>query len=145
MELKEIRTTIRDKMIEIGYVEWLDQSLDIDVPDTIIENSFRVSVTGGSTEPINQHVKKLSNDVVVNIWKKGFRSEIESQDAALEAVENILCEMLAVNFRTLPSFRRIDFDSYTIEPLVDEDNSSIAKIEMNFVVEIILAVTDDVE
>jgi hypothetical protein len=79
------------------------------------------------------------------LWKKGFRSEVEAQDTALETVENILCEMLAVDFRTLPSFRKIDFDGYTIEPLSDDDNSSIAKIDMNFVVSIILAVTNDVE
>jgi hypothetical protein len=143
MELKEIRTLIRDKMFSLGYTEWVKSSLDVDVPDTILENSFRVVVVAGVSEPLNMHVLKIKNDVQLTIWKKGFANEVEAQDMGLETVENILCLFLKPDFRTLPSFRRLDFSGYKISPLSD-DNGHVAKIEMNFEVEVMLGVTDDV-
>lgn len=143
MEFAEVRTQLRDKLIGLGYQEWTDASIDVDVPDTIIENSFRVTVTGGTGRPLNMHVLFVEHDVKLSLWKKGFLSEVEAQDKALESVEEILCSVLEPAFRTLTRFKKIDFDGYTITP-ISEDNSHVAKIEMNFKIQTGLGVTNDV-
>lgn len=142
MILSQVRTTIRDEIIELGYEEWTGFSAE-NVPETILDKTFHVSVSGGSGSPLNMHVLKLPNDVALTLWRKGFNNPVEAQDAGLETIQEVLCDLLNPAVRTTPSYRRIDLSSYTLEPIAG-DNDSICKIVINLTVETILEVTQNV-
>jgi len=142
MILSEVRTTIRNELIKLGYQEWKGYLSDA-VPGSILEKSFHVSVTGGTGRPV-QHILKVTNDVELNLWRKGFKNAVEAQDAGLMVVQDVICALLNVETRTLPAYRRIDLDSYTLEPIAN-DNSSICKVTIKLTVEVIIEVTQTVQ
>ena len=142
MILSEVRTTIRDRLITLGYSEWTGFS-DDNVPNTILEDTFHCTVLSGSGAALKMHVLVLPSDVRVTIWKKGFRSPVEAEDAGLASIQEILCDLLSPAVRTLPAYRRIDLSSYSLEAL-SADNDTIIKCVINLVVETILEVTQPV-
>lgn len=143
MILSEVRTTIRDILIDLGYREW-DAGLDeSDIPETILDDSFHVTVSGGNGSGLNMHVLELDNDVVITMWKKGYRAPIEAIDGGLETLQDLLCELLGPVIRTLPSFRKINLNSYRLEPIA-LDNDSVCKIIINLTVTVMVEVTQPV-
>lgn len=143
MILSQVRTTIRDRLLDLGYEEWTGFA-DVNVPSTELERSFHVSVSGGSGSPLNMHVLKLPNDVKVTLWRKGFNNPVEAQDAGLASIQEVLCDLLNPAVRTTPSYRRIDLESYTLDPIA-ADNDTICKVVINLTVETILEVTQTVD
>ena len=139
MILSEVRTTIRDRLLGLGYEEWLNYGSD-NVPETVLERYFHVGVSGGSGTNVAMHTASVVNDVQVTLWRKGFQNAVESQDAGLASVQEVLCDLLAPAQRTLPAYRRIDLSSYALEQIAT-DNDSICKITINLSVEVILEVT----
>lgn len=144
MILKEVRTTIRDRIIGLGFVEWDKSFDDQDIPETLLENSFHVAVTGGSGNGINQAVLDIENDVVLTLWKKGFRNPVEAMDAGLETLQGVLCDLLGPVIRTLPAFRKINMSSYQLEP-ISSDNESVCKIIINLSVVVAVEVTQAID
>ena len=142
MILSQVRTTIRDLIIELGYTEWTG-FLSEEVPETILEQTFHVGVTSGVGNGINMHVLPVENRVVLTLWKKGYRNAVEAQDAGLTTIQEIMCHLLNPITRTRPAYRKIGFDSYDLLP-IDLDNDSICKITMNLTVEVIVEVTQSV-
>lgn len=142
MTLSEVRTVIRDRMFLLGYEEWTNFS-DTNVPATELERAFHVAVTGGAGTNLNMHVLKLPNDVVLTIWRKGFNNPVEAMDAGLASIQEVLCDLLNPAVRTLPAYRRIDLNSYSLEPVAG-DNESICKVIINLTVEVMLEVTQTI-
>lgn len=143
MILSQVRTTIRDRMIGLGYEEWTGFS-DENVPETILDKTFHVSVSGGTGANLAMHVLRLPNDVKVTLWRKGFNNPVEAQDAALGSIQEMLCDLLNPATRSTPSYRRIDLSSYELEPIAG-DNESVCKAIVNLTVETILEVTQTIE
>lgn len=143
MILSQVRTTIRDRMIGLGYEEWTGFS-DENLPETILDRTFHASVSGGSGSNLAMHVLKLPSDVKITLWRKGFNSPVEAQDAALSSIQEILCDLLNPAVRTTPSYRRIDLSSFELEPIAG-DNESVCKAIVNLTVETILEVTQNID
>jgi hypothetical protein len=142
MILSEVRTTIRDKLFNLGYQEW-EGFLDDNIPLTILENTFHVGVNGGSGNALNMQQLKISNDVVITLWRKGYNNSVEAQDAGLASVQELLCDLLSPAFRTASVNSKIDLSSYELST-ISADNESICKVIINLNVELYLEVTQTV-
>lgn len=140
MILSQVRTFIRDRLIELGYEEWTTSINNETLPANILERSFHVSILSGSAGSINQAVLRVNNSVRLTVWRKGFNRPVEAQDACMESLQGILCDLLNPVQRTLPSYRKVDLESYQIEP-ISFDNDAICKLTINFNIETILEVS----
>lgn len=143
MRLNEVRTTIRDRLIVLGYEEWTGFD-NKNVPETIVEKSFHVGVSGGSGSSLKMHVLIIKHNVELTLWVKGYANAVEAQDAGLESLQEVLCDLLSPVVRTLPAYRKIDLSSYTLEPIT-LDNDSICKVVINLLIETMSEVTQTID
>lgn len=144
MNLSEVRTTIRDRLIELEYEEFKATSFETEnVPETIIDKSFHVTVPSGDGEKMKMDDLIVTNNVEIVVWRKGYRLAVEAVDAALLAACEIISSIMEVGFRTTPAYRNIQFDSYAIDAIAN-DNENTVKLTMKFTVQVSMAVTADI-
>ena len=141
MNLSEIRTTLRDRIIEeLEYTE-NEAAFDVlNIPVTLEDESFHINVPSGSKKSFNMHDLVIDNTVTITLWRRGFRQPVEAFDAGLEAIFELITCLSDVVFRTSPPFRNVTFENYQIEPIAN-DNENTVKMTINFTVQVSMAVT----
>lgn len=143
MNLSDVRTTLRDRVISLQYEELASAFDTNNLPETVVDKTFHIGVLGGKAKPISMDDLILDNDVEIVVWRRGFREAASAIDAALMAICEIASSLLAVDFRTKPAYRNIQMEGYKLEPIAD-DNDNTVKATMTFTVQVSMAVTADI-
>lgn len=138
--LTDARNYFRNILDPMGFLEWQTAFSYDNIPSTILDNHYHMEVTGIDSQASSHQVHAFDYNLTLRIFKKGFRDESESIDAAIETSQTILCEILDPNNRLSTTIVDVVLNTINLIPIgVSNDNSVICelaftvKLYINFV------------
>lgn len=131
MSLTEVRPYFRTRLDALGYEEWTDGFDFEQVPETILDRSYHLTVGSMSLINSDHTVINMSYPILVRIYLKGFRDPAEAIDDAIEAGEAIICDITSVTNGMQQGIKDVTFNSFDILPK-NANNDNIALLDFSF-------------
>ena len=123
-------------MVALGYTEWTDGFEYTNIPKTLYESAFHLSlgsVSGGSN---NQDSLPVLVPITVRVPLDGTNDPKSKIDEAVSRGDAILAEFIApLNRLTQDTIKDVRFRSMSVEPWGNaNDNSLLLTVEFEFFV-----------
>jgi len=134
MSLSDVRKYFVDRCKSQGLVEWKQPFQDMDMPNTVTNKSFQVTLgefTG--VKAINNRDQEMNCPATVSIYFKGFQNPTEGVDQAVENAEKLLKECLKAKNRLGTCVKNVILNSVLPEALSDS-NDNIIRVKLGFTV-----------
>jgi hypothetical protein len=131
MSLKDIRSKFRNDLVSLNLREHKDGFAFDNIPNTLLSDSFHVEIESINFLDRSQEAIEVSVDVVLRVFKKGFRDVQKGIDQSLDLIESIIDKVLDLKGFNSNPIVKIDFDSSNINPLGEANDNAIF-IETNF-------------
>lgn len=131
MSVVEVRTYFRNAMDGLGHIEWQDGFNFSNIPDNILDRSYHITSGRISGDIIAHRPMKLSSEVALRLFVKGYSGPQAAIDQALAYGEDILCEVLATENRAGTVIININFVDMAVNPVADSNDNDVV-LEMNF-------------
>ncbi len=139
MSISSVRSFYSDRLESLGFDEWADGFSFENIPSSIVDKSFHVTVESSTGGVINQHVQNIEMPVTVRVFRQGFRDPSNGIDEAILDVETIICDILSPSVRLSSDIKNVVFDGFSVEPLSGSNDNAIM-LELNFTNKIILEI-----
>lgn len=129
MSLSAVRTYLKARLkdTDSSFREWKDGFNSSNIPSNIFNKAFHISYQQSSTNNIEQIIDSNVTAEVL-IFYKGYRNVQSAYDSAMDLSHKL--KQKAVNPSNLSgAIKRVYCDSVTIEPVEDNDNAFIIKLD----------------
>jgi len=116
----------------IKFKEWKDAFNVQNIPSTIINDAYHIDTSsGGRKGAYDQNSQEIEHDVIIRVFKKGYRNTAEAIDAAMTDYGLILHTVLAPTNRLGSRIKNIYLNDVSIQPY-DPSNDNIVLLEITF-------------
>ena len=126
----------RARMISLGFIEWEDAFNFDNIPNTLLDTSFHLSL--GTLTRKNEHMDNVHIDApfVVRLFSRSFVDTKQGRDAAISSADIVIDEFIKADNRlNSDDIKTIFFDSMNIGPLTKaNDNSLIVQLDFTALV-----------
>ena len=129
MSLSEARTFLKARLKETdsSFREWKDGFNSQNIPSNIFNKAYHISYQQASINNI-EHIIDTNISAEVLIFYKGYRNVQSAYDSAMNLSYKL--KQKAVNpSKVTGSIKRVICDSVNIEPVDNNDNSFIIKLD----------------
>jgi hypothetical protein len=135
MSMTLVRPFIRGRMNALGFREWADGFNTSNIPSTLLDKSYHIQSNNFVTIGLNQHSQDLNMQVILRVFRKGFRDVASGIDTSINDSETIIKDLLAPSVRIgTAGFKNIVFNNLGLEPIESNDNIIIASLDLNFLI-----------
>lgn len=137
MSLALVRPYFRTRLDGLGYKEWTDGFDYQNVPETILDRSYHLTVGAMSLNTSSHTVNDINYPILLRVYLKGFRDPASAIDDAVEQGEAIICDVTDANNAHGQGIKDVQFVSFEPVPK-DVTNDNIVLLELSFVARVIL-------
>lgn len=138
--ITEVRSYFRTHMDALNFREWKDGFNFENVPSTLLDKSYHIETPGGSRRDLyDMQSQDVEVDVVVRVFRKGYRNPADAIDAIMVNFDSITERVLASSRRLGANIKNIAYTGHTVAPLADSNDNS-AVLEINFICFIVICV-----
>lgn len=134
MSLSLIKPYLRARCLAVGLAEHPEPFNQENLPSTIIDKSFQISLTSANGVKLNQNDQEMSSTVGLIFYLKGFRDPDLALDKAIEKSEALIREVEKPVNRLGVCLKNVSLSDINYEALaLSNDNVVKTTINFNFV------------
>lgn len=129
MSISDSKNYFRVRMTALGFKEWSDGFNFDNIPSTLINKSFSLTLTGANGSLHDNTCIKSEPNFMLRVFLKGFRDPKTILDEALVQAELIIQDLVSIPQRTAePTVWNVHYDSLDLKPIETNDNAIIIEI-----------------
>lgn len=130
--ITDVRAYLRARAIAVGLHEWTDAFNVDNIPSTVIDKSFHLTMGVAEGIQRNQRDQEIEYPVEIRIAVKGFRSPADGVDQALAFAEALVVEALdPPNSLTQTRIKTVFFQALAVDPVAQSnDNLVVATLSL---------------
>ncbi len=126
------RAFFRTKMNTLRFKEWKDGFNFENIPSGVLNNSYHIDANVGQRKgEYGQLDQEFEQEVVIRLFKKGYKNPAEAIDDCLTSLDTIVEAVLDNEVRLGCNIKNIYLDNYLIRP-IDLSNDNVAVLEITF-------------
>lgn len=137
MSLTLVRPYFRTRLNALGYEEWPDGFDYEQIPETVIDESYHLTVGPISLVNTTHTVNEFSYPILLRVYLKGFRDPAAAIDDAVERGEAIICDVTKITNATQQGIKDVVFGSFEPVPKAST-NDNIVLMDFSFTAKVIL-------
>ena len=137
MSLTNVRSYFRTRLDSLGYNEWTDGFEFEEIPETVLDRTYHLTVGTLSLNNANHTVNDINYPMTVRLYLKGFRDPATAIDESISEGETIICDLTKVTNANAVGVKDVQFVSLEPTPK-DETNDNIVLLVMSFNARVVL-------
>lgn len=131
MSLASVIPYFQTVMNELGHTEWTDAFNFENIPSTVIDRAYHLTLESGTGIKQNQNDIETQQPISVRLFVKGFRDPAEGRDRAVGYVEDVIQKALSASRRLTGGLKNVQLQNMSYQAFGDT-NDNIVMATLNF-------------